>query len=303
MLIQIIVDYPTQESMINVVFGGSLHLDVHEVNKRSVVHIDYDHYDTHRHPLTIFDNTPLMEWYKQKELLVNTYHHQGIKKLAPNLVAMVSATALSFWLASGSLRMEATCSLCAGRNIKERSCIAARASFVKPSGSTFRISLPSKLPTDTCSVVLANKQQQVVARFASDIDGKFTGELKTPGTYVVVISFVGKEPTKRRFTVGPNNRSVQLGKIGMADNKQTLKEVNIVATRPLIKAEADKITYDTEQDPETKTSTVLDVLRKVPMVTVDGQDNIQLKGASNFKFFLNGKPTNMPHSPSLHRYK
>jgi len=156
------------------------------------------------------------------------------------------------------------------------------------------------MPYVTCSVVLANKQQQVVARFASDIDGKFTGELKTPGTYVVVISFVGKEPTKRRFTVGPNNRSVQLGKIGMADNKQTLKEVNIVATRPLIKAEADKITYDTEQDPETKTSTVLDVLRKVPMVTVDGQDNIQLKGASNFKFFLNGKPTNMfNNNPSM----
>ncbi len=77
--------------MINVAFGGSLHLDVHEVNKRSVVHIDYDHYDTHRHPISIFENTPLMAWYKQKDLLVNTYHHQGIKKLAPELVAMAQA--------------------------------------------------------------------------------------------------------------------------------------------------------------------------------------------------------------------
>lgn len=63
--------------------------------------------------------------------------------------------------------------------------------------------------------------------------------------------------------------------------------------RPLIKAEADKITYDAEQDPESKSSNVLDMLRKVPMVTVDGQDNIQLQGSSNFKYFLNGKPTNM----------
>ena len=77
--------------MINVIFGGSLHLDIHEVNHRSIVHIDYDHYDTHRHPLTIFDNTPLMDWYKQKEIQVNTYHHQGIKKLAPGLVAMAQA--------------------------------------------------------------------------------------------------------------------------------------------------------------------------------------------------------------------
>jgi outer membrane receptor protein involved in Fe transport len=156
------------------------------------------------------------------------------------------------------------------------------------------------MPYVTCSVVLANKPQQVVARFASDIDGKFTGELKNPGKYIVIVSFVGKQPAKRTINVGPNNRLVQLGKIGLADNQQSLKEVSVVATRPLIKAEADKITYDTEQDPETKTSTVLDVLRKVPMVTVDGQDNIQLKGASNFKFFLNGKPTNMfNNNPSM----
>jgi gamma-glutamyl-gamma-aminobutyrate hydrolase PuuD len=77
--------------MINVVFGGSLHLDIHEVNRRSIVHIDYDHYDTHRHPLTLFDNTPLMDWYKQKEIMVNTYHHQGIKTLAPGLVSMAEA--------------------------------------------------------------------------------------------------------------------------------------------------------------------------------------------------------------------
>jgi Outer membrane receptor proteins, mostly Fe transport len=149
------------------------------------------------------------------------------------------------------------------------------------------------MPYVTCSVVLANKPQQVVARFASDVDGKFTGELKNPGKYIVTVSFVGKQPAKRVFSVGPNNRLVQLGKVGLADNQQSLKEVSVVATRPLIKAEADKITYDTEQDPEAKSSTVLDLLRKVPMVTVDGQDNIQLKGASNFKFFLNGKPTNM----------
>jgi outer membrane receptor protein involved in Fe transport len=149
------------------------------------------------------------------------------------------------------------------------------------------------MPYVTCSIALAAKPQQVVARFASDIDGNFTGEVKAPGNYILVISFVGKAPAKRHFSVGSGNRVVQLGKIGLGDNKQTLKEVNIVATKPLIKADADKITYDTEQDPEAKSSTVLDLLRKVPMVTVDGQDNIQLKGSSNFKFFLNGKPTNM----------
>jgi outer membrane receptor protein involved in Fe transport len=149
------------------------------------------------------------------------------------------------------------------------------------------------LPYVTCSVVSEKNPQQVISRFASDLEGKFSGEIKAPGKYTLIVSCVGQEPTKRTFSVSEGNTQVQLGKIALAPTKQSLKEVSVVATRPLIKAEADKITYDAEQDPESKSSTVLDMLRKVPMITVDGQDNIQLKGSSNFKFFLNGKPTNM----------
>lgn len=149
------------------------------------------------------------------------------------------------------------------------------------------------MPYATCSIVLEKNPQQVITRFASDIDGNFSGELKASGNYILVVSSVGKQPAKRKFTVNASSGSVQLGKIGLSNSSESLQDLNVVATKPLIKAEADKITYDTEQDPESKSSTVLDMLRKVPMVTVDGQDNIQLQGASNFKFFLNGKPTNM----------
>jgi len=48
-----------------------------------------------------------------------------------------------------------------------------------------------------------------------------------------------------------------------------------------------------EEDPESKTNNVLEMLKKVPMVTVDGEENIQVKGSSNFKFYINGKPSNM----------
>jgi outer membrane receptor protein involved in Fe transport len=149
------------------------------------------------------------------------------------------------------------------------------------------------LPYSTCSVVLTKNPQQAITRFATDIDGNFSGEIKAPGNYTLFVSYVGKAPAKINFTVDAANESVQLGKIGLGNSQQSLKELSVVAVKPLIKAEADKITYDAEQDPESKTSTVLDMLRKVPMVTVDGQDNIQLQGSSNFKYFLNGKPTNM----------
>ena len=42
-----------------------------------------------------------------------------------------------------------------------------------------------------------------------------------------------------------------------------------------------------------KNGTVLDMLRKVPMVSVDGQDNITVNGSSSFKVYVDGKPNQM----------
>lgn len=56
-------------------------------------------------------------------------------------------------------------------------------------------------------------------------------------------------------------------------NKE-LEGVTVKAQRQLIKQDIDRIGYDVQADEESKTQTVLDMLRKVPMVTVDGEDNI-----------------------------
>ena len=76
-------------------------------------------------------------------------------------------------------------------------------------------------------------------------------------------------------------------------NKE-LDGVVIKAQKQLVKQEIDRIAYDVQGDEESKTQTVMDMLRKVPMVTVDGQDNILVKGNSNFKIYKNGH-----YDPSL----
>lgn len=47
-----------------------------------------------------------------------------------------------------------------------------------------------------------------------------------------------------------------------------LASVTVVASKPLVKMETDKMTYNVQQDADAKASTVLDMLRKVPMVTL-----------------------------------
>lgn len=71
---------------------------------------------------------------------------------------------------------------------------------------------------------------------------------------------------------------------------QTLGGVEVVAQRPVVKMTSDKLTYDVQADVDAKAQTVLDLLRKVPMVTVDGQDNITVNGSSSFKVYVDGRP-------------
>ena len=114
-----------------------------------------------------------------------------------------------------------------------------------------------------------------------------------PGTYLIHFTSVGKSPVQKEFSISANRRNVDLGKILIAEATEMLKGVEVVAQKPLVKAEIDKVTYSIEDDPDSKTNTTLEMLRKVPLVTVDGEDKIQVNGSSKFKVHVNGKPNNM----------
>lgn len=77
--------------LLNVVCGGTLHVDVQKEKDSALKHIDYDNYDGYRHPITILPRTPLERWYRQRSLAVNSYHHQGIRRLARRFRAMAHA--------------------------------------------------------------------------------------------------------------------------------------------------------------------------------------------------------------------
>ena len=69
---------------------------------------------------------------------------------------------------------------------------------------------------------------------------------------------------------------------------QSLDGVTVTAQRQLIKQEIDRVGYDVQADEDSRTENILDMLRKVPMVTIDGEDKILVKGNSNFKIYKNG---------------
>jgi gamma-glutamyl-gamma-aminobutyrate hydrolase PuuD len=74
--------------LLNVVCGGTLYGDVQKEMKSRLKHIDFAHYDSYRHPISIVTGSPLQKWYGRKSLRVNSYHHQGIRDLAPRFQPM-----------------------------------------------------------------------------------------------------------------------------------------------------------------------------------------------------------------------
>jgi len=68
--------------LLNVVCGGTIYGDVQKEKNSSLQHINQEHYDAYRHPISIVSPSPLEKWYQRKTMQVNSYHHQGIRDLA-----------------------------------------------------------------------------------------------------------------------------------------------------------------------------------------------------------------------------
>ena len=142
----------------------------------------------------------------------------------------------------------------------------------------------------TITVQTAN---EVVKRLAGDASGKFEIELNAPGKYDLVFHSIGYKLHKNEIELVEGNPRLDLGLIAIAPSVERIGEVTVATARPLVRTETDKIIYSIEADPESKTNSAMEMLRKVPMVTVDGEDNIMLRGNTNFRILLNGKNSSM----------
>lgn len=148
-------------------------------------------------------------------------------------------------------------------------------------------------PYATLTIARADSAAKPVKQALTDIKGRFSISSSGTGSYLLMVRSMGRKPMQRAYTVDATTRTIDLGTLFLQDGGNQLETVEVVAYKPLVKADVDKIAYSVEDDPEANTNTVIEMLKKVPMVTVDGQDNIRVNGNSSFKIYVNGKPNNM----------
>ncbi len=126
----------------------------------------------------------------------------------------------------------------------------------------------------------------------ADDKGKFIIPKVAPGTYSVAISFIGYETqTIKSVTVKDKRDEVNLGIIKLGSSTKVLNEVVVEGQKQMIEERVDRTIYNAENDITSKGGDATDVLKRVPMLSVDLDGNVSLRGSQNVKVLVNNKPS------------
>ena len=149
-----------------------------------------------------------------------------------------------------------------------------------------------KKPVEFASVALINKATgRPVDGAVADQVGKFTINKVPVGDYKLVISFIGYDSKTLLVSVSAKNDDQDLGVILLASSTKMLAEVTVEGQRALIEERVDRTVYNAEKDASNKGGDATDVLKKVPMLSVDLDGNPSLRGSTNVKVLINNKPS------------
>ena len=139
------------------------------------------------------------------------------------------------------------------------------------------------------TVVLMESDTVVVTAVAADAGGRFMMTATKTGNYTLHVTAVGYSSLQRPVTVA-DSRTLDLGTLRMNQGVD-IGNVVVAAQRPLVVADDEKIAYDVENDPASSSSQLVDIIRKVPQLSVDGEGNVLLNGQSDYKVMVNGRPS------------
>ena len=142
------------------------------------------------------------------------------------------------------------------------------------------------------SVALYNKSTgKAVDGTVADEKGKFILSKLVAGDYRVLVTFVGYRTKMVDNLTLANGQNLELGVIKLGSSVKTLDEVTVTGQAAIIEEKVDRLVYNADKDIAAKGGDATDVLRKVPLLTVDLDGNVSLRGSQNIRVLINNKPS------------
>ncbi|GAB4044386.1 TonB-dependent receptor [Spirosoma litoris] len=127
----------------------------------------------------------------------------------------------------------------------------------------------------------------------ADEKGKFSLTKLAPGSYKLLISFLGYTAKTVDNIVLSKGQTKDIGVIRLSASTRTLSEVTVAGKKALVEDKVDRLIYNADNDVAAKGGDATDILKKVPMLSVDPTGNVSLQGSTSVRVLINNKPSSI----------
>jgi outer membrane receptor protein involved in Fe transport len=147
-------------------------------------------------------------------------------------------------------------------------------------------------PMSFVTVTLQAPQSgKAIKKVVTKSDGTFVVKVPAGNAYSLALTFVGY--AEKTVPISSGTADIDAGQILLVRSATRLKEASVTAARPIVSREVDRLSYDVQADPEAVSLSALEMMRKVPLLSLDANDNVLLNGGGNYKILINGRESAM----------
>jgi Outer membrane protein beta-barrel family/CarboxypepD_reg-like domain len=141
-------------------------------------------------------------------------------------------------------------------------------------------------PLENATIILETEQSFKKYNQISDNNGQFSFSRLQKGNYTIFVKFLGY--TSKSFNVQIIDENIEITSILLSLEDISLNEIVIKASRPLIVQQKGIINYNIAGSIWENQGNAIDLLKKIPFLSIDNSINVRLKG-KKVTFFLDGK--------------
>jgi outer membrane receptor protein involved in Fe transport len=169
-----------------------------------------------------------------------------------------------------------------------------RAQNIETARISGRVLQTGDKPVEFATITLLKAKDSTLVKGAiADINGQYEFEQIKQGKYLIAAAYVGMTKAYSKPFDVKGGASINMAPLSLGTDAKNLKEVNVTGKKPFIEQRADKMVVNVENSIIGAGGTAMEVLEKSPGVSIDKDDNINLKGKSGVVIMIDGKLTNM----------
>lgn len=147
--------------------------------------------------------------------------------------------------------------------------------------------------------LLAQPDSTIEDGIITDRQGKFTVNADNPGTYTIKINFIGYSAYHNDLSLNSENPSVEIGTIPLSSSSVNIDAVSVRANERAVEYKIDRKVVHVGDQYAALSGTAIDILQNVPSIDVDIENNVSIRGNSNFTVLIDGRPSVLEGSEAL----